>query len=143
VQTVRATDGVAFVGDRTTSADGAISVFAAYPTTSPQSPATEHLVRELRDDLPSSVHVGGETASNVDFASFMAERLPWFIGAVLSSASSSCSPCSAACSCAQGRGVEPRVHRCCLRRNGRRLPVGLVQLGPAHRTGAYRTSGHR
>ena len=83
VQTVRATDGVAFVGEPTTSPDGAISVFAAYPTTSPQSPATEHLVRELRDDLPSSVHVGGETASNVDFASFMAERLPWFIGAVL------------------------------------------------------------
>ena len=83
VQSVRDTDGIAFVAAPQTSSDGAISVFAAYPTTSPQSPATEHLVRELRDNLPSDVHVGGETASNVDFASFMAERLPWFIGAVL------------------------------------------------------------
>jgi RND superfamily putative drug exporter len=58
-------------------------VFAAYPTTSPQSTATEHLVRELRDELPSHVHIGGETASNIDFAAFMAQRLPWFIGAVL------------------------------------------------------------
>jgi RND superfamily putative drug exporter len=83
VDKVRDTAGVAFVATPQTSADGAISVFAAYPTTSPQSTATEHLVRELRDELPSHVHIGGETASNIDFAAFMAQRLPWFIGAVL------------------------------------------------------------
>jgi RND superfamily putative drug exporter len=83
VDKVRATVGVAFVAEPQTSPDAAISVFEAYPTTSPQSPATEQLVRHLRADLPSSVHIGGETASGIDFSAFMAERLPWFIGAVL------------------------------------------------------------
>jgi RND superfamily putative drug exporter len=44
-------------------------------------------VRHLRDDvIPASgadAHVGGQTASNVDFADLMSERLPIFIGAVL------------------------------------------------------------
>jgi putative drug exporter of the RND superfamily len=83
VDTVKATDGVAFVAEPQTSADGAISVFTAYPTTSPQSPATEQLVRDLRDELPNNVHIGGQTASGIDFSAFMAQRLPWFIGAVL------------------------------------------------------------
>jgi putative drug exporter of the RND superfamily len=83
VETVKATDGVAFVADPQTSPDGTISVFTAYPTTSPQSPATEQLVRHLRDELPGSVHIGGETASGIDFSAFMGQRLPWFIGAVL------------------------------------------------------------
>jgi RND superfamily putative drug exporter len=83
VESVEATDGVAFVAEPRTSADGAISVFAAYPTTSPQSPATEQLVRDLREELPANVHIGGQTASGVDFAAFMGQRLPWFIGAVL------------------------------------------------------------
>jgi len=83
VDTVRGTDGVEFVGAPQVSPDGAISVFAAYPTTSPQSPATEQLVRHLRAELPDGVHIGGETASGVDFSTFMAQRLPWFIGAVL------------------------------------------------------------
>ena len=83
VEEVRATDGVAFVATPQSSADGAVSVFAAYPTTSPQSPATERLVRDLRDHLPTGVHVGGQTASGIDFSAFMAQRLPWFIGAVL------------------------------------------------------------
>ncbi|HEY0518754.1 MAG TPA: MMPL family transporter, partial [Ilumatobacteraceae bacterium] len=83
VATVAHTDGVAFVAKPQTSADGAITVFAAYPTTSPQSPQTERLVRQLRADLPSNVHIGGETASGIDFSAFMGQRLPWFIGAVL------------------------------------------------------------
>jgi putative drug exporter of the RND superfamily len=83
VDTVKNTDGIAFVAEPRTSTDGAISVFTAYPTTSPQSPATEQLVRDLRNELPSTVHIGGQTASGVDFSAFMAQRLPWFIGAVL------------------------------------------------------------
>jgi RND superfamily putative drug exporter len=83
VDQVAATDGVAFVADPQTSPDGSISVFTAYPTTSPQSPATEQLVRDLRDELPDNAHVGGQTASGIDFSAFMAQRLPWFIGAVL------------------------------------------------------------
>ncbi|MEP7115387.1 MAG: MMPL family transporter, partial [Ilumatobacteraceae bacterium] len=83
VDTVKTTEGVAFVAEPQTSIDGAITVFSAYPTTSPQSTATEQLVRTLRNELPSSVHIGGQTASGIDFAAFMGERLPWFIGAVL------------------------------------------------------------
>ncbi|MEA3183717.1 MAG: putative drug exporter of the superfamily, partial [Ilumatobacteraceae bacterium] len=83
VNAVRATDGVAFVAEPHTSTDGAISVFSAYPTTSPQSTATEHLVRVLRAELPRGVHIGGQTASGIDFAAFMGARLPWFIAAVL------------------------------------------------------------
>ena len=81
--TVRTTPGVAVVGQPQTSSDGAISIFAAYPTTSPQSSATEHLVRTLRAELPSTVHIGGQTASGIDFSAFMGARLPWFIAAVL------------------------------------------------------------
>ena len=62
---VEATDGVAFVAEPQTSADGAISVFTAYPTTSPQSPATEQLVRDLRHELPNNAHIGGQTASGI------------------------------------------------------------------------------
>ena len=80
---VRSNAGIAFVADPQTSPDGAISVFTAYPTTSPQSPATEQLVRDLRNELPANAHVGGQTASGIDFAAFMAQRLPLFIGAVL------------------------------------------------------------
>jgi RND superfamily putative drug exporter len=83
MSTVEHTDGVAFVAEPHTSADGAIAVFSAYPSTSPQSPQTEQLVRDLRHELPNTVHIGGQTASGIDFASFMAQRLPWFIGAVL------------------------------------------------------------
>src|SRR5678815_3981580 len=60
------------------------------PSTSPRSEATASLVRHLRSDvLPSAAHdgavahIGGETASNVDFADLMGRRLPYFIGAVL------------------------------------------------------------
>ena len=48
-------------------------------------------MRTLRDDvLPAAAdgsglvaHVGGQTASGVDFAQVLSARLPWFIGAVL------------------------------------------------------------
>ena len=69
----------------------AIAVAQAFPPTSPQSERTEELVRHLRDDvLPAAAdgsgldaHVGGQTASDVDFAELLSARLPWFIGAVL------------------------------------------------------------
>ena len=142
VEAVRATDGVAFVATPQSSPDGAIGVFAAYPTTSPQSPATEQLVRDLRNRLPSGVHLGGQTASGIDFSAFMAQRLPWFIGAVLLVSfllllavfRSLLVPL-------EGGDPEPRVDRSRLRRDGRCLPVGLVLVGTAHRTGADRTLG--
>jgi putative drug exporter of the RND superfamily len=82
-ETVAATKGVDFISPPQASPDGAISSFVAYPATSPQSVETERLVRSLRADLPDTVHIGGQTASGIDFSAFMGERLPWFIGAVL------------------------------------------------------------
>ena len=83
VQQVADTPGIAFVEPATQSPDGGISIFTAFPTTSPQSAATEHLVHDLRQDLPDNVHIGGQTAVSIDFSTVLASRLPWFIGGVL------------------------------------------------------------
>jgi RND superfamily putative drug exporter len=88
---VAATDGVVFTTPPTTSDSGAIAVFQAFPSTAPQSAETQELVRNLRDEvLPRAAgdsglvaHVGGQTASDIDFADVIGQRLPWFIGAVL------------------------------------------------------------
>ncbi len=90
-EAVGASEGVVFTTPPVASPSGAISVFQAFPQTAPQSAQTQELVRHLRDDVlptasePSGVsaHVGGQTASDIDFASVLSERLPWFIGAVL------------------------------------------------------------
>ena len=59
----------------------------AYPTTSPQDEATTELVERLRNDvLPATgldVNIGGSTAGSIDFSSYLADRLPYLIGAVL------------------------------------------------------------
>ncbi len=61
--------------------------WTAYPTTSAQDKATSDLVERLRDTvLPATgidVNVGGFTAGGIDFADYLAGRLPLLIGAVL------------------------------------------------------------
>jgi RND superfamily putative drug exporter len=83
VEQVAATPGIVFVEPPESSPDGEISTFTAFPTTAPQSEATEQLVQDLRRDLPDAAHIGGATAVNIDFSSVLAARLPWFIGGVL------------------------------------------------------------
>jgi RND superfamily putative drug exporter len=88
---VAATPGVVLVTPAVSSPSGSIAVAQVYPSTAPQSEATEALVRSLRHDvLPDAAngtglvpHVGGQTPSDMDFASVLSARLPWFIGAVL------------------------------------------------------------
>jgi RND superfamily putative drug exporter len=88
---VATTPGVVLVTPPVSSESGAIAVALAFPADSPQSERTEELVHTLRDDvLPAAsegsgvvAHVGGQTASGVDFAQVLSSRLPWFIGAVL------------------------------------------------------------
>ena len=79
--------GVAAVGSLVPSASGNAALLQVVPKGSPQDASTERLVRELRDHvLPSAgldAHVGGKTASEIDFAGLMSDRLPVFIGAVL------------------------------------------------------------
>jgi len=85
--TLARTPGVAQVGTPTFSASGNAAVITVIPTSAPQAEATADLVRRLRDHvIPASgvdAHVGGKTASDVDFATKMSDRLPVFIGAVL------------------------------------------------------------
>jgi putative drug exporter of the RND superfamily len=88
---VRGADGVAYVSEPQPSPAGDAAVVTVIPETSPQDERTNALLHRLRDDvIPSAtsaggidVFVGGVTASNVDFAEVIAQRLPWFIGAVL------------------------------------------------------------
>ena len=62
-----------------------------YPTTSPQASQTINLVDNLRDDLiPQAehgtslvVHVGGVTATNIDFSHVLTDKLPLFIAVVV------------------------------------------------------------
>ncbi len=85
------TPGVAFAAPPVPNEAGDAAIIPVEPLTSPQDEATEDLVHTLRDDVipeavgdsPTTVAVGGSTASVVDFAEFTAARLPWFIGAVL------------------------------------------------------------
>jgi len=61
------------------------------PTTGPQDEATTELVNRLRDDVvPAAtqgtgleVNVSGAVAANIDFSSYLGERIPFFFGAVL------------------------------------------------------------
>ncbi len=68
-----------------------LSTWLVVPATSPQDAATEDLVSHLRQDVLDPIEaqasvrlpVTGVVASNIDFADFIAKRLPIFFGAVL------------------------------------------------------------
>jgi putative drug exporter of the RND superfamily len=82
--------GVAFATPAITSPDGDIALVQVFPTTDPQAEETADLVHTLRDDvIPQvtgetlDVKVGGGTAAVEDFAEYVADRLPIFVGAVL------------------------------------------------------------
>ncbi len=86
-----ATPGAAAVAPPRISPSGRVATLAVYPAASPQSPATDALVRRLRADvLPplarasgATVVVGGQTAAFIDIADVLAGKLPLFIGAVV------------------------------------------------------------
>ncbi len=88
---VRATRGVAQVAAPRLSPSGEVATISAYPTTSPQSRDTEQLVKHIRADvIPAlarssgmTAHIGGSTATQIDFSRVLAERLPFFIGVVV------------------------------------------------------------
>ncbi|MGB0113945.1 MAG: MMPL family transporter, partial [Ilumatobacteraceae bacterium] len=96
VETLNSTDGIASAvgpipntpGDPTSASAVIIQVT---PTTGPQDAATTDLVSTLRDDVvPAAVegsdlvvNVSGSVAANIDFSTYLAERLPIFFIAVL------------------------------------------------------------
>jgi RND superfamily putative drug exporter len=89
--TVKATEGVAFVTPATMNPAGDTAIVTVFPTTKPQDKATDDLVHRLRSSaLPSAldssggqVLVGGFTAISIDQSRYISDRLPLFIGAVV------------------------------------------------------------
>ena len=80
------TPGVGSVAGVQSSPDGGVSLVTVIPTTGPQDADTADLVHDVRAEIRAAgltAHVGGQTASDVDFADLMSSRLPVFIGAVL------------------------------------------------------------
>jgi RND superfamily putative drug exporter len=82
--------GVASVSRVTTSPNGRAALATVYPATSPQSAQTTHLVNQLRNQIiPAAergsglVHVGGATATNIDFSHVLSQKLPLFIAVVV------------------------------------------------------------
>jgi RND superfamily putative drug exporter len=85
------TPGVASVTPAVTSPNGQVRLATVYPSTSPQDGPTVDLVNRIRHDLiPRAadgtglvVHVGGVTATNIDFAHVLTDKLPVFIAVVV------------------------------------------------------------
>jgi putative drug exporter of the RND superfamily len=83
--------GVASVTSPVTSPNGKAALSTLYPATSPQAPQTIRLVNHLREQLiPTAekegtlvVHVGGATATNIDFSHVLTDKLPLFIAVVV------------------------------------------------------------
>jgi putative drug exporter of the RND superfamily len=74
--------------------EGDTAVLTVVPTTSPDEEETEDLVHRLRDDVipaeqeragadAAEIHVGGATATSIDLADKLAERMPWFMAFVV------------------------------------------------------------
>src|SRR3954470_10415170 len=88
---LRKQDGIAQVLPAQLNKRGDTATMIAYPTTTPQDEPTAAAVRQARDEpLPpvaketgARVSIGGTTASNLDFAQTIRNKLPLFIGVVV------------------------------------------------------------
>ncbi len=72
------------------SADGSAALFQIVPTSRPQAVETNDLVNRIRSDYAPAaesagyaVHVGGSTASNIDFTDKIAASIPLFFALVV------------------------------------------------------------
>jgi putative drug exporter of the RND superfamily len=92
VDALDADPGVQAVAPVVPNAEGTAAVLRVIPTAAPQDEATTDLVHHLRDDvIPAAladvpgaeVHVGGQAAMFIDMSDRIADRLVWFIGAVI------------------------------------------------------------
>ena len=88
---IAATPGVAGVAPATINEAGDTAVLQVFPTTAPQDNATSDLVNRLREEtLPPQeekydfvTYVGGATAINDDFATYLTGKLPLFFAIVV------------------------------------------------------------
>jgi putative drug exporter of the RND superfamily len=84
-------DGIASVLPAQVNKAGDTATMIAYPSTTPQDETTDQTVRTARDEtLPpieastgARVSIGGATATNLDFAQTIRDKLPLFIGVVV------------------------------------------------------------
>jgi RND superfamily putative drug exporter len=84
-------EGVAFVPPAIQNESGDTAIVTVFPTSSPQSEATQELVRELRaETIPAALEgseaeafVGGNTAAFEDIATQIEDRLPLFMLTVI------------------------------------------------------------
>src|SRR4051812_49425974 len=84
-------DGIAQVLPAQLNERGDTATMIAYPSTTPQDERTDETVRQARNEtLPpieaetgARVSIGGTTASNLDFAQTIRDKLPLFIGVVV------------------------------------------------------------
>jgi RND superfamily putative drug exporter len=91
VDVVKADPDVAAVGVPRMNPAGNTAVIRVLPKSAPQAASTSDLVSRLRaDTIPGAVagtgvhvSVGGSTAAFIDISDRIAQRLPWFIGAVI------------------------------------------------------------
>ena len=82
---------MASVTPAVSSPNGTVVLATLYPSSSPEAQPTVDLVNHLRNDvIPQAeqgstllVHVGGSTATNIDFAHVLSTKLPLFIGVVV------------------------------------------------------------
>ncbi|MEM9890000.1 MAG: MMPL family transporter [Actinomycetota bacterium] len=91
VAAIAADPGVAGVSPAQVSGDTGVAVLIAVPTTSPQDDATVTTIERLRSEVfpealegsTATAHVGGQTATVLDVAQRVTDRLPVFIAAVI------------------------------------------------------------
>ncbi|ABL83739.1 MULTISPECIES: MMPL family transporter [unclassified Nocardioides] len=93
-------EGVEQVSPPAVNEAGDTAVLTVVPSTSPDDQATEDLVHRLRDQVgrdgaaddtraqpqarpEPEVHVGGATATNIDLADKLTDRMPWFMAFVV------------------------------------------------------------
>jgi len=83
------TEGVSEVSPPMMNEARDTAVLTVVPTASPDDEETESLVHHARDDVladvpdTSEVHVGGATATSIDLADRLEDRMPWFMGFVV------------------------------------------------------------
>src|SRR5215211_1527897 len=88
---LRDQDGIADVLPPQLNKSGDTATMIAYPSTTPQDERTDEVVKQARDEtLPpieqqtgARVSIGGTTATNIDFAQTIRDKLPLFIGVVV------------------------------------------------------------
>jgi RND superfamily putative drug exporter len=88
---LREQDGIAQVLPPQLNERGDTATMIAYPTTTPQDERTDETVKQARaETLPpiaretgARVSIGGTTATNLDFAKTIRDKLPLFIGVVV------------------------------------------------------------